>query len=108
MLYWPSQPLLRKRCVSQQNVINKLEAERVDLQFLFYLKFCNYALWLENCGQRRTNFFFEKEDFLKNGYGCDFETFTNEFLAKNCIRISRHLRTKFFSPKLEIGYTVWL
>ena len=47
-------------------------------------------------------FFFEKEDFLKNGYGYDFETFTNGFLAKNCIRISRHLRTKFFPPKLEI------
>ena len=40
--------------------------------------------------------------FLKNGYGYDFETFTNGFLAKNCIRISRHLRTKFFPPKLEI------
>ena len=51
-------------------------------------------------------FFFEKEDFLKNGYGYDFETFTNGFLVKNCIRISRHLRTKFFPPKLEIGDTV--
>ena len=28
-------------------------------------------------------YFFEKEDFLKNGYGYDFETFTNGFLAKN-------------------------
>ena len=37
--------------------------------------------------------FFEKEDFLNNGYGYDFKTFTNGFLAKNCIRISRHLRT---------------
>ena len=35
--------IIRKQCVSQQNVINKLEAERVDLQFLFYYKFCNYA-----------------------------------------------------------------
>ena len=26
----------QKQCVSQQNVINKLEAEIVDLQFLFY------------------------------------------------------------------------
>ena len=39
------------------------------------------------------HFFFEKDDFLKNGYGYDFETFTNGFLAKCCIRISRHLRT---------------
>ena len=62
--------------------------------------------WLKNCGKRRTNFFSEKEDFHKNGHGYDFETFTNGFLAKNCIRISRHLRTKIFSPKLEIGYTV--
>ena len=30
--------------------------------------------WLKNCGKRRTNFFSEKEDFLKNGYGYDFET----------------------------------
>ena len=28
--------IIQKQCVSQQNVINKLEAERVDLQFLFY------------------------------------------------------------------------
>ena len=39
--------------------------------------------------------FFEKEDFLKNGYGYDFETFTNGFLAKNCIRISCHPKTNF-------------
>ena len=38
--------------------------------------------WLKTCGQRRTNFFFEKEDFLKNSYGYDFETFINGFLAK--------------------------
>ena len=38
--------------------------------------------WLFNCRQKRTKFFFEKEDFLKNGYGYDFETFTNGFLAK--------------------------
>ena len=41
------------------------------------------------------HFFFEKEDFLKNGYGYDFETFTNGFLAKNCIRISCHPKTNF-------------
>ena len=40
-------------------------------------------------------FFFEKEDFLKNGYGYDFETFTNGFLAKNFIRISCHPKTNF-------------
>ena len=37
--------------------------------------------------------FFEKEDFLKNSYGYDFETFTNGFLAKNWIRISCHVKT---------------
>ena len=26
---------------------------------------------------QRNPFFFEKEDFLKNGYGYDFETLTN-------------------------------
>ena len=41
-------------------------------------------------------FFIEKEDFLKNGYGYDFETFTNGFLAKNRIRIRCHSKTKFY------------
>ena len=48
-------------------------------------------------------FFSKRQDFLKkSATSYDFETFTNGFLAKNCIRISRHLRTKFFPPKLEI------
>ena len=47
-------------------------------------------------------FFFEKEDFLKNGYGYDFETFTNRFLAKNCIRISYQLKTTFFQSNTKI------
>ena len=46
--------------VSQQNVVNKLEAERVDLQFQFYKKNCNYTRWLKNCGQRYNQFFFSK------------------------------------------------
>ena len=41
-------------------------------------------------------FFVEKEDFLKNGYCYDFETFANGFIAKNCIRIScHHPKTNF-------------
>ena len=41
-------------------------------------------------------FFFEKEDFLKNGCSYDFETFTNGFSLKNWIRISCHPKTKLF------------
>ena len=37
-------------------------------------------------------------------YGYDFETFNNGFLVKNCIRISRHLRTiSFFLPNSKLG-----
>ena len=53
-------------------------------------------------------FFFEKEEFLKNGYGYDFETFTNGFLIKNCIRISCHQKTKFFFPKHEFIHGVYI
>ena len=96
--------IIQKRCVSQQNVVNKLEAERVDLRTISILlkKFVTTRVGLKIAVKDEPNFFFEKEDFLKNGYGYDFETFTNGFLAKNCIRINRHLRTKFFPPKLEI------
>ena len=63
--------IILKQCVSQQNVANSSEAERVDLQFLFYLnftylqKFCNYTRWLKNCGKRRTNFFSKRRIFSK-------------------------------------------
>ena len=52
------------------------------------------------------NFFFEKEDFLKNGYGYDFETFTNEFLAKKLYQNQLSPKTKFLFPKHEFGYGV--
>ena len=51
-------------------------------KYVFDGFFTDNLAWLKNCGQRWINFFFEKEDFLKNGYGYDFETFTNGFLAK--------------------------
>ena len=36
--------------------------------------------------QRRTNFFFfEMEEFLKNGYDYNYETFTNGLLAKKSV-----------------------
>ena len=42
-------------------------------------------------------FFFKNEDFLKNGYGYDFETFTNGFLAKTVSEsvVSRRLKGFF-------------
>ena len=47
-----------------------------------------------------SKFFLKRRNFSKNCYSYDYETFTNEFLTKNCIRFSCHLKTKFL-PKHE-------
>ena len=53
-----------------------------------------------NVLQRRTNFFLKRRNFPKTA--TILKPFTNGFLAKNCIRISRHPKTKVFSSNTNL------
>ena len=80
-------------------LISCSEAERVDLQFLTKKILTTRII----DGQRRTNFFSKRRIFSKTAVPIinDYDVRENHQWIARCIIISRHLRTKFVSSKLN-------